>query len=329
MVSREGKGRLFTDPDPDAARQFFKDKSRAMTGKVTIAREAVSRLIHDGDYLAIGGFGHVRIPTAVLHEIVRQGRKDLGFAGHTSTHDFQILAAGRCLSRVDAAYVVGLEARGLSRNARRMMESGEVEVTEWSNAGLAWRLMAASMGLPFLPARNAMGTDTFAYSAARQITCPFTGKKLVAYPALYPDVCAVHVHEADVYGNARIKGITVSDVELAQASKRVIITTERIIPHERIRENPAQTSIPWFLVDAVVEVPFGSYPGNMPHEYYSDEEHLREWLAAEEDPERFGRFLKEYILDCRDFNEYLERCGGIERMRQLRSLEDLIEREQG
>ena len=139
---------------------------------MTVA-EAVRRFVHDGDYLAVGGFGSDRIPTAVLHEIVRQRKQDLGFAGHTSTHDFQVLAAGnltgrgRLLARVDAAYIVGLEARGLSPHARRVMESGEVEVCEWTNYALAVRLRAAASGVPFLPARTMLGTDTFRRSAAK------------------------------------------------------------------------------------------------------------------------------------------------------------------
>src|SRR5262249_7435972 len=148
----------------------------------------------DGDYLAIGGFGADRIPTAVCHEILRQNKQNLRFAGHTATHDFQILCAGngmgrgKTLAAVGIAYVVGLEARGLSAHARRVMESGEVRFTEWSNYMLAVRFRAAAMGVPFLPARTMLGTDTFRHSAACEITCPFTGLKLAAIPALFPDV---------------------------------------------------------------------------------------------------------------------------------------------
>src|SRR6185369_17651726 len=99
-------------------------------------QEAVARLVHDGDYLAIGGFGADRLPVAVVHEILRQGKQDLQFAGHTATHDFQLLCAGnltgrgKTLAAMDIAYVVGLEARGLSPHARRVMESGDVVFTE-------------------------------------------------------------------------------------------------------------------------------------------------------------------------------------------------------
>ena len=326
----ESTGHLFSDPSANKAREFFAAKPRAMTDKVMSVAEAVRRFVHDGEYLAIGGFGADRLPTAVCHEILRQKIQDLRFAGHTATHDFQILCAGnltgrgRTLAKVEIAYVVGLEARGLSPHARRVMESGEVEFTEWSNYALAVRFKAAAMGLPFLPARSMLGTDTFQRSAAKTIACPFTGEQLLALPALYPDVAAIHVHESDRFGNCRIRGTTVADLDLARAAKRLIITCERLIPNEDIRSDPSRTVIPFYCVDAVCEVPYGSYPGNMPYEYYSDEEHLREWLDVENDLEKFTRFLNDNVLGVGDFAEYLQKCGGLERMKELRHQEFLL-----
>lgn len=294
--------------------------------------EAVQRFVHDGDYLAIGGFGCDRIPTAVLHEILRQKQQNLRFAGHTATHDFQVLAAGnltgrgRTLAKVDIAYVVGLEARGLSPHARRVMESGEVESAEWSNYALAIRFKAAAMGLPFLPIRSMLGSDTFRHSAAKVIECPFTGAKFAALPALYPDVAAIHVHEADRYGNCRIRGTTVADLDVARASRHVIITCERLIPSDEIRRDPSLTGIPFLCVDAVCEVPYGSYPGNMPYEYYSDETHLRLWLEVEKDQKQHLEFLEKHIFGVRNFGEYLERCGGLARMQELRHQELLLDK---
>jgi glutaconate CoA-transferase subunit A len=138
-ILSQGDGALLGDPSTDHARQFFADKPRALIDKVMPVAEAVRHFVHDGDYFACGGFGCARIPTAVLHEILRQGRQRLQFAGHTATHDFQLLCAGnglgqrQTLAAVDIAYVVGLEARGLSPHARRVMESGEVACTEWTN----------------------------------------------------------------------------------------------------------------------------------------------------------------------------------------------------
>ena len=321
---------LFSPPDSAAARAAFAAKPRGLVDKVMTVAEAVRTFVHDGDYFAAGGFGVNRIPTAVMHEVLRQGKQHLAFAGHTSTHDFQILCAGNLTSRgqtlakVDIAYVVGLEARGLSPHARRVIESGTVECVEWSNYTLALRFTAAAMGVPFVPSHSLLGTDTMAHSPAKVIACPFTGETLAAIPALYPDVAAIHVHEADRYGNCRFAGTSVADVELSRAAKRLIITCERLVPHDLMRLDPHRTQIPFLCVDAVCEVPFGSYPGNMPGEYFSDEDHLKLWLDVERDPAAFGQFLEDHIFGVPDFAGYLEACGGLRRLQQLRQRELLL-----
>ena len=323
----EGQGKLFTNPDPDKARAFFRTKSRRREEKAMELKDAIAEYVNDGDYLAIGGFGANRTPLAACHEIVRQGKKQLGFAGHTATHDMQVLSVGEVYDRVDVAYVVGLEARGLSKCSRKYLESGKVQLTEWTNYLLSVRLQAAACNVPFLPARVAMGTDTFRYGAGKIVECPFTGKKTLLVPALYPDVSVIHVHEADVYGNARFSGIGIADLELANASKRLIITTEKLISNKAIRSNPQNTQIPYYLVDAVCHVPFGAYPGNMAGEYFSDEDHLREWLDAEKDPDTFRDFVNKNIYECDSHEEYVNRNGGLNKIAELRKKELLLDRE--
>ena len=321
---------LFSLPHSEPARAAFAKKPRGLVEKVMSVPEAVKQFVRDGDYLATGGFGTNRIPAAICHEILRQGKQNLSYSGHTATHDFQILCAGnmtgrgQTLAKVDIAYVVGLEARGLSPHGRRVLESGTVQFVEWSNYTLALRYTAAAMGVPFLPSHSLLGTDTLAMSPAKVIECPFTGEKLAAVPALYPDVAAIHVHEAYRFGNARFAGTSVADFDLARAAKRLIITCERLVPHEEMRRDPHLTQIPFFCVDAVCEVPYGSYPGNMPGEYFSDEDHLKLWLEVEKDAAAFQQFLEDHIFGAKDFAEYLERCGGLPRMQQLRQRELLL-----
>ena len=323
-VIEQGVGRIFTDPDADKAREFFRHKSRALVSKLTTVKQAVQKYVQDGDYVSIGGFGVNRIASAVLHEMVRQGKKNLGLAGHTATHDFEILSAGKCFNRCDVAYIIGLEARGLSPNARQYMESGQVEVCEWTNYTLAVRYKAACAGVSFHPIRNMMGTDTFKYSGAVKVKCPFTGTNYALVPALYSDVGLLHVHEADIYGNCRTKGILMSDYDIARSSKKVIVTCERLITNDEIRRDPTSTFIPYWCVDAVIEQPFGCYPGNMYGEYFSDEDHLREWLKVEKDPEEFKAFLDKNIYSVKDHYEYIEKNGGMQKMLRLRQKEWLM-----
>jgi glutaconate CoA-transferase subunit A len=180
------------------------------------------------------------------------------------------------------------------------------------------------MGVPFLPCRTMLGTDTFRHSAARVIDCPFTGEKLTALPALYPDSAVIHVHEADRFGNCRIRGTSVADFDLARAARKLIITCERLVPSEDIRRDPTLTAIPFFCVDAVCEVPYGSYPGNMPYEYFSDEAHLRQWMDVEKDLAKYQAFLDKYIYGVQDFADYLQLCGGLPRLQELRRQELLL-----
>lgn len=306
---------------PDKLREINKKRSRSLTDKTTDLKTAISKLVKDSNYIGIGGFGMDRIPAAALHEIVRQRKKHLTMAGHTATHDGQILCAGGCVDKIDVAYVVGVELLGLSPNYRRIFQEGKVQITEWTNATLAWRYKAAAMGLSFLPVRSMLGTDTIKHSHAIEFRCPFTGEIYALVPSCSPDVSIIHVPRADKYGNCQIDGITISDSDLAKASKKVIITTEEIIETEKIREEPERTIIPHFLVDAVVHIPYGSYPGNMPGKYYIDVEHLNEWIEAERDPAMFKKFLNKYIYEVKDWDEYLERCGGKKRLAELRAIE--------
>lgn len=326
-VLNQGQGRLFSNPDPDIARDFFRAKSRKPENKLMNLKDAIAKFVKDGDYLAIGGFGANRTPIAACHEIVRQGRKNMGFAGHTATHDMQVLSAGKVFNRLDVAYIVGLEARGLSKCSRAYIESGEVEVTEWTNYALAVRFEAAAKGVPFLPVRNMMGTDTLKHSAAKTVACPYTEKQVALVPALYPDVAIIHVHESDVFGNARFYGISVADIETAAAAKHVIITAERLITNKEIRHLPHQTQIPFFMVDAVCHVPFGAYPGTMPGEYFSDEEHLKQWMNAEKNPDAFKAFLDKNIYGCNNNEDYINVNGGLEKMKLLRAKELLLDKE--
>ena len=43
--------------------------------------EAVSKFIHDGDYIGTELYGTVRCPMSLVNEVVRQGKKDLLVAG--------------------------------------------------------------------------------------------------------------------------------------------------------------------------------------------------------------------------------------------------------
>jgi acyl CoA:acetate/3-ketoacid CoA transferase alpha subunit len=247
--------------------------------------------------------------------VVRQGKKGLRVAGQGVTELDLWLGAG-LVRTLDITYI-GLEVFGVSSALRRAVESGQVEkVVEWSNGGITWRFKATSMGVPFIPVRAMLGTDTLKYSAAKVVTCPFTGMKVCLIPALILDVGLIHVHRADRFGNAQIDGISGFAFEMSRASKRLIISAEEIVDTEEIRRHPDRTIIPYYLVDAVVHAPYGSHPGEMVYCYGRDERQLREWVDSSKSEQGTQAYLDKYIHNLANHQEYLDLVGQ-ERLRQL------------
>jgi glutaconate CoA-transferase, subunit A len=314
-VIQTGLGPLIQPPDVNAFREWNRRKPKGLLDKRMTEAEAVSRFIHDGDYIGTELYGTVRCPMSLVNEIVRQGKKDLRVAGQ-GVFELDMLMAASLVKALDITYI-GLEVYGVSNMLRREVESGRIETcVEWSNAGIAWRFKAAAMGVPFIPVRSMLGTDTLKYSAAKVVRDPFTGDPICLLPALILDVGLIHVHRADQYGNAQIDGISGFAAEMARASKTLIISAEEIVDCEDFRCHPDRTIIPYYLVDAVVEAPFGSHPGEMCYEYCRDEEQIREWVTASQQPETTQAYLDKYIYGVRDHQEYLDLVGQ-ERLQKL------------
>ena len=154
-----------------------------------------------------------------------------------------------------------------------------------------------------------LGTDTLKYSAAKVVEDPFTGIKVALLPALVLDVALIHVHRADKYGNCQIEGISGFAVEMSRACKRLIISAEEIVPTEEIRKNPDRTIIPYFLVDAVVHAPYGSYPGEMAYMYGRDELGIKEWVDMSKTADGSQAYLDKYVYGVKNHAEYLELIG--------------------
>jgi acyl CoA:acetate/3-ketoacid CoA transferase alpha subunit len=308
-VLESGIGPLIQPPDMNAFREWNRtQKNKSLVDKVMSEREAISRFMFDGAYIGTELYGTVRCPMSLVRELIRQGYKDLRVAGQGVTELDVLLATGR-VKTLDITYI-GNEVYGTSANLRREVESGRVEkVVEWSNGGITWRFKAASMGIPFIPVRSMLGTDTLKYSAAKVVECPFTGEKVALLPALILDVGLIHVHRADRYGNCQIDGISGFSLEMARASKRLIISAEELISTDEIRNRPDRTAIPYYLVDAVVHAPFASHPGEMCYVHRRDEELIREWVKEMEQPDTAAAYLQKYVYGVKNHEEYMDLIG--------------------
>ena len=249
---------------------------------------------------------------------MRQRKKDLWLCAKFNWSDVSLLVAGGCVGKVD----VGWMESGPVIN--RALQKGEIELIEWTNGALSYRLLAGAMGVPFLPMRYMGGTDAFAHSAAKLIEDPYLGKPICVVPALNPDVGIIHVHQCDVYGNARVFGAGVAPQEIAMASKRLIISTEEIIGNDAIRRQPQRTTIPYYFVDAVVLAPFGAYPGAVPGLYVADFLQMFEFAVAQAQ-ESMSEYLEKWVYSVASHEEMLEQRVGAKKLLELRQGETVRE----
>ena len=307
-VIESGVGELFQKPDPYGFRDYVHaHKSQGMEDKLMTEQEAVARFVEDGNCIGTELYGTVRGPMSLVREVIRQGKKRLRLAGQ-GIYEIDLLLAAGLVEALDLTYV-GWEVYGISHILRRAVESGNVRTTEWSNAAIAWRFKAASMGIPFIPCQSMMGTDTFKHSAAKIVLDPFTGMKTCLLPALTLDVGLIHVHRADRYGNCQIDGISGFAFEMARACKKLIVSAELIEDTAAFRTYPDRTIIPYYLVDAVVPAQFGSHPGEMCYFYWRDEGHLKTFLEESQDPVKVKAYLDKYVYGVKNHDEYIKLIG--------------------
>jgi glutaconate CoA-transferase subunit A len=149
----------------------------------------------------------------------------------------------------------------------------------------------------------------------RQVTCPYTGERLAAVPALNPDVTIVHAQRADAQGNTQIWGLLGVQKEAAFASKRVIVVVEELVDESVVRADPNRTLIPGTIVQAVVVEPWGAHPSYAQGHYDRDNAFYVAWEDTSRDPARLRRYLDEFVHGVRDRAEYVALSGGLEHLR--------------
>ena len=307
-IIEEGEAPLIQQVDLDDFREHNRNKSKALTDKTMSEKEAIEKFVNSGDYICFELYGTVRCPMSLTRELVRSGKKDFRIVGH-GVHELDMLFGADMVREMDFTYI-GLEVYGISANLRRAVESGSVtKIVEWSNAALIWRFKAASMGIPFIPTRSMLGTDTFKKSSAKVIECPFTGEKVALLPALILDTGFIHVNRADIHGNCQIDGISGFAFEMSRACKNLIISAEEIVDTKEIREHPDRTIIPYYLVDAVVHAPYGSWPGEMAGMYERDEPHYKAYVEKQKTKEGMDAYMKEWIYDLPDHQALIDKVG--------------------
>ena len=294
--------------------------------KVMTAGEAVERYVFDGATVGMGGQSIGRNSMALAHEIIRQGIGNLTLVGCNLALSMDLLVGAGLVKRTESG-TGNLERYGATLRWRRAIEAGELEVADYSHLGMASRFLAGALGVPFMPSKSLLGTDILKKRGAGDdrpfelVDNPWNpGEPVVLLPACRPDVSIIHVQKADEMGNIIIDGFTTQEPEMARASMSVIVSCERLIDSDEVRRDPDRTTIPYIFVDAVVEQPWGAYPTSTYRYYEHDDEHLRDYQRrARVGGDDYRDYLRQFVHDCKDFDQFLERAAGPARLEELRS----------
>jgi glutaconate CoA-transferase subunit A len=265
--------------------------------------------LEDGMRVAVGGWIFNSQPMALVRGLLRKGLKSLDLVPAPGSIAPDLLIGAGAVRSTTCVFI-SFEQFGLAPHFRRHAEAGKIKVHDIDGPAFAAGLRAASCDLPFVPVPD-LGTDLPRHAPEYYHELPVLPgeRRLYAVPAIRPDVCLLHAQQADELGNVQFLGPPFFDVMLAQASRKVIVSVDRIVSSATLRRANHLTKLPRVMVDTVVELPYGAHPSASPSFYRSDEAHLRSYVKASRDPDAFRGYLQRYVEPA--VNEaYLDAVGG-------------------
>lgn len=291
--------------------------------KVYDLKEAVLRQVKPGMMLYFA-FTQTQCPSAAVYEIARQfwGQKtDFTIADLAFTHPLEVLVHGGLVKKVitgscgDTYYTPAP-----CRVYQKAFKAKTVEIENCSLLTYIQRIKAGAMGLPFMPTKSLIGSDIFEEDKenVQIMKDPFgSGQILALVKAIQPDLAFAHALAADPHGNAIFPPPYGDNLYGAMGSRNgVLLTTEKIVSTDLIREYSHFTKLPGYLVNSVSEVPFGAHPSGVYNPgirgiagYIEDYDFFDEVHRLSADPEKFNLWIKEWVLDCKDHSDYLKKLG--------------------
>ncbi len=282
---------------------------------VTVDERAAIKGVRDGMTIAIGGFINAAHPMALVRSLIKAAPRELTLVGAASSGlEVDMLIAAGCVRTLVSPYVGAEGLAPIGPAFRRAMQTGEIELFELDEAHYYAGLRASAQRLPFNPWRAGLGTSYPELNPRlKTFVDPIGGELLIAVPAIVIDIAFLHAAISDPFGNVQHEGTGFGDRAIHAAADRTVVQVEQIVSNERIRQNPAATSIAG--ADAVVRAPFGAHPFASHGYYPADTVHIAEYVEAATDwlksgsRARLDAYLDRYTREPADQVEYLERVG--------------------
>ena len=222
-----------------------------MKNKFITAQEAAA-LIHDGDFVMVGGFLGHGTPNSIVDAMCDSELKDLtvacndtGFPEGAEKFGFRGVSELVARHKIKTLYATHI---GLNPETGKQMSEGTMEVKLIPQGTLAERIRAGGFGLGGILTPTGVGTDV---AEGKQVIT-VDGKDYLLETALKGDVCIIKGSVVDKLGNVYYKGTTRNFCPLmAMACKTVIVEAEQVV---EVGEIPAENIMtPFVLVDYIVD----------------------------------------------------------------------------
>ncbi len=286
--------------------------------KIMSIKEAVGKIPDRGADIALGGFAITRNPIAFVNEIIRQGKKEITLYQIIGSMDSDLLVGSKCIKKYE--YAGGsLDRFGRIGRINKAIARDEIDVREYSGLSMAFRFVAGSYDMPFVPTKTLLGTDILKNLLSQEeddvvvSTSPFSDEKWVYLKALQPDYAVIHAQYADEKGNVIIEGPK-WDMEMAKAAKNLFVTVEKIVSNDYIKKNPEKVTIPGLYTTGVIEAPYGAFPTCVYKFYDYGSEQLKEYAKVNQDDELFENYKEENILGTKNHSGYIEKIASIDEL---------------
>ena len=281
--------------------------------------EAIKKYVHDGDKVAFGGALILREPIAAIYEMIRQKKRNIEIIGTAHGFDVDVACGGGIVGAEHHTYVAyEFVYRGGCPNYRRAVEQGKVRELEEGCYSVIQGMRVTSYGLTYYPSTAMHANEDLRYHPEfKEVTCPYTGRRLVAIPPIEPDVAILHIYKADRRGNGATGAPLIADILMMRACKRLIVTTEEMEDTAWFTERQAAI-IPYYETTAVCHVPFGAHPTCCYLYYTYDKDFLNEYIGyAREGDEKAQEWFDKYVHSVENHEEYLKKVGE-ERLNKIK-----------
>ena len=158
-------------------------------------------------------------------------------------------------------------------------------------------LQAAEKGLPFMPLRGVLGSDLLVHRPDWQvIDNPFDSTdRILAVPAIEPDVALFHAPMCDTAGNVWI-GVRRELMTMAHAARATLVTVERVVEEDLLADpRTAAGVIPALYVSAFAQAPRGAWPLALFACYPADQPTLASYAQAAASADGFAEWLATHL----------------------------------